>query len=231
MTFKFKHFEIQQDVNAHKVGTDSMLLGALAKGNFSRILDIGTGTGVLALMAAQNHPGATITAIEPDLPSFEEGKSNFEKSSFSDRIHPVNSTLQYFGSMERFDLIISNPPYFLNSSLSEDPDRNRARHANDLPIYELYECVADLLAEDGEFHVIIPYDLETPHVKRAFDNDLYVKKVVHLMSPNGSVKRSILVFSELEVDPEITEFQIRDDQGNYTAEYKELTKEFHGVEL
>ena len=231
MNFKFKHFEIQQAINAHKVGTDSMLLGALAKGNFTRILDIGTGTGILALMAAQNHPKASVTAIEPDLPSYEEAINNFQNSPFSDRILGINSTLQYFGSMEKFDLIISNPPYFQNAYLSEDPDRNRARHTSDLPIYELYEFAADLLAEGGEMHVIIPFELETTHVERAFDNDLFVKKVVHSISPNGTTKRSILVFSEEEVDPEVSQFQIRQNDGNYTSEYKELTKEFHGVEL
>ena len=190
--FKFRQFTIIQSVNPHKVGTDSMLLGAWTKTNALRILDIGTGTGILALMMAQNHPSANITAIEPQTDAFDEAVLNFQNSPFRDRILPINTSLQNFSSLEKFDLIICNPPYFENNYLSDNHARNLARHTHDLPVYELYEHVSNLLTDHGKFNLIIPSDNEYQHLRRAHLEKLFPQKIVRTTKPNGTFKRTII---------------------------------------
>ena len=229
--FRFKQFNIVQDANPQKIGSDSMLLGAWTKGDYKRILDIGTGTGILALMMAQHHPNATITAIEPQIESFEEAVLNFKSSPFSNRILPIQSKLQQFGSMEKFDLIISNPPYFSNSFLSNDNSRNKARHTVDLSTNELYENASELLSETGYFNVITPFDSEKEHIERAFDNDLFIKKILHTQKVDGTKIRSLISFSFEDVEPEISSMIVKDSSNNYSDEYIRLTKEFYFKEL
>jgi tRNA1Val (adenine37-N6)-methyltransferase len=228
--FKFKQFEIIQNANPQKVGTDSMLLGAWSKGNFKRILDIGTGTGILALMMAQKFDAAEITAIEPN-PSSQEALLNFRASIFSDRILSINSTIQQFGSIDKFDLIICNPPYFNGTYLSEQEDRNTARHTLNLPAFELFESAADLLSAEGRFNLVIPFDIETEYIERAFDHDLFIQEILHTLSPNGTKKRSLISFGFEDVAPAITELLVKDAANNYSAKYIALTKDFYFKEL
>ncbi len=229
--FKFKQFSIHQEINAQKIGTDSMLLGAWTTGNFNRILDIGTGTGILALMQAQKNPQAEVTAIEPDLESLNEARENFGNSPFKSRIMAVHSPLQQFGAMEKFDLIISNPPYFENAFLSEDADRNRARHTEDLPVHELYECSAALLAENGTFAVVIPFEEEHNHLHRAFHEGLYASKILRTIRKDGTFKRSLIAYSFDDKAPELTEMLVKDSNNRYSTEYITLTKDFYLKDL
>lgn len=230
--FRFKQFTIHQAINPQKVGTDSMLLGAWVEGNFNRILDIGTGTGILALMMAQKNTAAQITAIEPDLDSVEEAKENFLSSPFSGRIMAINTALQHFGSLDKFDLIISNPPYFENAFLSEDEDRNRARHTQELPVHELYECVADLLNEDGVFALIIPFEEEENHLKRAFYKDLFAKKIMRTVREDGSFKRSLIQFSfEEREEVYVDKLLVKGSDNRYSERYIEMTKDFYYKDL
>lgn len=158
--FKFKQFSIQQAHNSHKIGTDSMLLGAWVNGNFNSILDIGTGTGILALMLTQKNPLAQVVAIEPHFESWQEAQSNFLAAPFNNKPLAIQTKLQDFNTTQQFDLIITNPPYFQNAFLSEDVDRNRTRHTVELPLEELYENVKNLLADHGIFACVIPFDEE-----------------------------------------------------------------------
>ena len=229
--FKFKQFEIIQEANPQKVGTDSMLLGAWTTGDFSRILDIGTGTGILALMLAQKYKQANITAIEPDLASVQEATLNFKNSNFSERILAIQTSLQQFGSLDKFDLIISNPPYFDGTFLSQDIHRNRARHQDNLRIDELYECAAELLSVNGRFNVIIPFDIETEHIERAFDQDLFIQEITHTLSPDGSKKRSLISFGFEDVDPKIDQILVKNNKNQYSQDYIDLTKDFYLKDL
>ena len=229
--FQFKQFTITQDVNPQKVGTDSVLLGAWTSGDYSRILDIGTGTGILALMMAQTFENAEITAIEPDLQSLNEAKLNFNESIFSNRIMAIHAPLQSFGAIEKYDLIICNPPYYDGSYISEDPNRNRARHTSELRIDELYEFASDLLSEDGKMNVIVPYTEETEHIERAFDNDLYVQKILHTVKSDGSKKRTLISFGFEEIDPDVRQMLVKDENNNYSKEYIELTEAFYTKDL
>lgn len=229
--FRFKQFTIKQDVNPQKVGADSMLLGAWIKGDYQRILDIGTGTGILALMLAQKNPQAQITAIEPDFLSLEEAQENFQQSPFKQRIMGVHAPLQQFGSLEKFNLIISNPPYFENAFLSPDNDRNRARHTADLPVNELYECAADLLAEDGFLALIIPFEAEKEHLQRAWEEDLYPAEIMRTVREDGSFKRSLILFTFEEKSPKLSEICVKNSQNQYDEAYIELTQDFYFNDL
>ena len=225
--FKFKKFEIIQESNPQKVGTDSMLLGAWTKGKFNRILDIGTGTGILALMCAQKFTTADITAIEPDLPSFEEANQNFKSSIFSERILGINAALQNFDTLEKFDLIICNPPYFDGSYLSEDLNRNRARHQSELKTDELYEHSSDLLTENGKLNLVIPYAMLTEHLERAFDNELFLQNILISLSPDGTKKRAFISLGNNAIEPHEESIIVKDSSNQYSSKYIELTKEFY----
>ena len=233
--FKFKQFEIIQKQNPQKVGTDSMLLGAwtsqIVDRPVSRILDIGTGTGILALMMAQSFLQANITAIEPMKEAELEANLNFKSSPFSNRILSIYTKLQDFGAMEKFDLIICNPPYYDGTFKSENVNRNQARHNDHLPPHELYECVAELLSPNGWFNLILPYSVITEHIERAFDNALFLQNILHTIKEDGERKRSILSFGFNEVDPTENELIVKYKDGSYSQAYIKLTEAFYRKDL
>lgn len=230
--FTFKQFTIHQEVNAQKVGSDSMLLGAWIEGEFNRILDIGTGTGILALMLAQKNPNATITAIEPDSASLDEAHLNFKSSKFAHQFLAVHARLQAFGAMEKFDLIVCNPPYFENAFLSANEDRNRTRHTNDLPVHELYEYATDLLTEDGFLAIVIPSDEEFNHLKRAAHEGLYPVKILRTIREDGTFKRSLITFSFHDgINPDENDLLVKNGKNQYSDAYIALTKDFYLKDL
>ncbi len=152
--FKFKGFTVFHDRCAMKVGTDGVLLGAWARGG-ARILDVGTGSGLIALFMAQRFPQAAITAIDIDAESVQQARENFLASPHGDRIVAVEVPLQGFRE-GKYDAIVCNPPFFVNSLRNPDRRKAQARHADTLPFRDLFEGVDALLGEDGEFSVIIP---------------------------------------------------------------------------
>ncbi len=231
-SFHFKQFAIQQKTNPQKVGTDSMLLGAWVQGSFSTILDIGTGTGILALMLAQKNLNATITAIEPDFNSFNEAVLNFDNSIFSSKINPINCFLQDYTPSKKFDLIISNPPYFENSTLSKNSAKNRARHTNELPIHELYEHVNKLLKENGKFALVIPYQDEEKHLLNGSKEGLFPEKILRTTRSNKTYKRSLILFSKREsLHAKVDSMLVKNEKNIYSKEYIEITKAFYAKDL
>src|SRR5664279_5608176 len=156
--FSFKQFTIYQDKSAFKVGTDGVLLGAYADlTRVINILDIGSGTGLLSIMLAQRCE-AMITAIEPDHDSFIQSCENVNLVEWQNRIKIINSALQNFNSEnEKFDLIVSNPPYFTDSLKSPDPRKSAARHNDSLSSDDLLKGVIRLMKHDGRFQLILPY--------------------------------------------------------------------------
>lgn len=233
--FKFQQFEIIQEANPLKVGTDSMLLGAWTAKSYSqqpsRILDIGTGTGILALMMAQSFDSTSITAIEPVAECIQEAQMNFSNSIFSNRIMAIETPLQSFGALEKFDLIICNPPYYDGSYRSEDEARNIARHTTDLSVYELYEHAAELLAEHGRMNLVIPTDELSNHLERAFDHDLFLQEILHTVKENGERKRALISLGLAEIDPTEEILLVKDSKNEYSPEYIALTKPFYGKNL
>ena len=153
--FDFKQFSICQDQCAMKVGTDGVLLGAWADGG-RRILDIGTGTGIIALMMAQRFPDAAIDAIEIDHDACRQAAGNIAATPFADRIRIHECPIQHFQPTMRYDVIVSNPPYFINSMKNPDKKRATARHTDTLSPRDLFMAAEKMLDENGIFSIIIP---------------------------------------------------------------------------
>ena len=155
--FRFKQFAVRQDRCPMKVGTDGVLLGAWAevRPGDRRMLDVGTGTGLIALMLAQRS-AAWITAVDIDVECATQAAENFAASPWADRLDAVSVAVQRYDPVEKFDLIVSNPPYYVDSLLSPDEGRNTARHAAGLPFGELAAAVVRLLSPGGRFALVLP---------------------------------------------------------------------------
>ena len=226
--FRFKQFAVEQDDVAMKVGTDGVLLGAWAAcDGAKRILDIGTGTGVIALMLAQRNPEAQIQAVEIDETATRRARSNFDMSPWAERLEVVCCAVQEFNPAEKFDLIISNPPYFVDSLLPPDAKRSTARHTHDLSFEELDKAACQLLADEGKFALILP-TTEFEKYLAITQLSLVRRCDVHPIE-GGEVKRIMAEFAKQKVGETILEnISIeRGRRGDYTEEYRTLTKDFY----
>ena len=228
--FRFKQFTVVQEKAAMKVGTDGVMLGAWASiSDANRILDIGSGTGLIALMLAQRC-NATIDAVEIDEPSAQQAKENVASSEWSDRVNVICSSFQHFArdANEKYDLIVSNPPYFVNSLKSPEVARTVARHNELLPHDELIEGINTLLAETGKFAGIFPYIEGNIFVVKAANYGLFCTKRVNVLGKvRGPVKRLLLEFERKPKALVEETFCIRGDNSEYTVEYIQLTKDFY----
>jgi tRNA1Val (adenine37-N6)-methyltransferase len=218
-----------------KVGTDGVLLGAWASltGCEGRILDVGTGTGLIALMAAQRTTGTLIDAIEIDPAAAEQARQNAEDSPWADRISIEAVSLQEFSERAdrpQYDHILSNPPYFVDSLRSPDAGREAARHAGWLTYDELVAGVVRLLTPDGRFSVIFPYEESAIFVVRAAIEGLYCVRRTHVhTTPGRPVKRVLLNFSRtrpVSVEEETLVIENVDRNG-YSDAYRQLTRDFY----
>lgn len=230
--FIFKQFEIHQDRCAMKIGTDSVLLGSWAsiENNPSSILDIGAGTGVLALMMAQRHQSETIDAIEIDDDAYEQCVENFEQSPWGDRLFCYHASLEEFVDEieDRYDLIISNPPFYNDTYKSENEQRDLARFSDAMPFRHLIESVSKLLSKNGWFSVVIPFSKEKDFIVLASKEHLFPNRILRMKgSPSSEIKRSLIEFSFQETDAEIQELIIETSRHQYTDDYIKLTKEFY----
>ncbi|XOV67366.1 MAG: tRNA1(Val) (adenine(37)-N6)-methyltransferase [Fluviicola sp.] len=236
--FRFKQFSIQQEKSAMKVGTDAMLLGSLVEANEPKeIFDIGTGTGVIALMLAQRFSEAKITAIEIDTLSYMEAYDNFFNSPWKERLIAVNRNLFDYTPNIQFDLIVSNPPYYQTRLENQDARKSQARHESALPMEEMLEKVANLLSDKGTFWVIIPSEVNDRWIRSATKFGLKCRTNISIIGKEGgTVKRNILEFQTTAAHFEPVEIlkktmTIRNSEGAYTNEYIELTREFHYNDL
>lgn len=228
--FCFKHFRIEQSRCAMKVGTDGVLLGAWAAVESAKsCLDIGTGTGVLALMVAQRNKDISVVAIELDNEAVIQAKENVATSPWLNRIDVVHADVRSYCADKTFDLIISNPPYFNASLKSADAHRSLARHTTSLSYKELLSCVRDLLAPQGIFSLILPYDVCTEFIDLAKSHNLFCSRLCKVMPlTNANPKRALMEFSFSDSDTILEELVIESGGRHcYSAEYKELTKEFY----
>lgn len=233
MPFLFKQFSIEQDRCAMKVGTDGVLLGAWAplfKEPFS-VLDIGTGTGLIALMIAQRSHAEHIEAIEIDPEAYEQAVENFENSPWNDRLFCFHSSLDDFMDElqdEEYDLIVSNPPFYSESVTSGNESRDRARQNASLPFEDLCEAASLLLSEDGIFAVILPYKEEETFLEIARNNELYPFQITRVKgTPESEVKRSLIAFSHIPKEPKVDILVIETTRHNYTDDYRKLTEDFY----
>lgn len=228
--FTFKQFTIHQEKATFKVGTDGVLLGASADiTGVNRILDIGTGTGLLAIMLAQRCD-AEIVAIEPDHESYNEACINVQHCKWNNRIKVENTTLQEYDSHNtKFDLIISNPPFFSDSLKNPDSRKSFARHNDSLTSSDILNCAAGLLNDDGHLHLILPYIEGNIFIAEASKYDLYCNKVLKIRPlPTAEIKRLILTFGRQRIKPSEKFLTIEHGpRHDFTEDYKNLTKDYY----
>lgn len=231
--FKFKQFVVEQGQTAMKVGTDGCLLGAWANHSSpNRILDIGTGTGVVALMLAQRFSEAVIQAVELEAAASKQARSNFEESPWKDRILLEHSSIQDFASREQFDLIVSNPPFFPEGdfSLAEGEARQMARSTGSLSYSELLAAAARLLAPQGRFQLILPANLQEGFSQLAKEVGLFAEQICWIQPlPDRQANRVLLSYSFNEKKTEEQQLIIRlssQQKHHHSAEYVELLKDF-----
>ncbi len=229
--FKFKQFTIIQNKSAMKVGTDGVLLGAWANCNHAKnILDIGTGTGLIALMLAQKSQ-AKIDAVEINISAVEEAKLNIQNSPWQNRISVFHTSFQEFAqnSKKKYDLIVSNPPYFTQSKKAQQLARTYARHNDSLSAADLYKGVSLLLADKGELNIIIPADDFTKYIEAASIVQLYCTKILWVEpTPKTPPKRVLLAFEKFDCGcSENTIIIESNGRHQYSDDYKELTKDYY----
>ena len=231
-SFAFKQFTIKQNLCAMKVGTDAVLLGAWVNPQQAkRILDIGTGTGIIALMLAQKS-NASIVAIDIDELAIQQAKENRDACPFKNEIEISLNSVQQFAlnTSQHFDLIVTNPPYFEQSLKSADEQRSHARHADVLPFEELLEAVKKLLAEKGKFCVILPRLEAEKFTSLAEKKGLHLSKLLRIKSRTDKpeAKRHIMQFEFVATEFSESTLVIEEEvRHQYTDEYKELTKNYY----
>lgn len=225
-SFRFKQFEIQQSKDVFRVGTDGVLLGAFSDVvDASRVLEIGTGTGLISLMLAQRNLSAQFLGIDINQEAVSLTKINFERSPFGSRLKSRCQDFKSFETEDKFDLIVSNPPYFEASDSEKD---KLARQTVELNFIQLISRSVTLLSEKGILSVIIPSESGTGFIKTAEDNSLYLIRKINIRGiANSKIKRLILEFSLAEKKFQEIDFTIEKSPRMYSDEYLELTKEFH----
>ncbi|MDX1446815.1 tRNA1(Val) (adenine(37)-N6)-methyltransferase [Lishizhenia sp.] len=228
MIFNFKHFSIEQSNAVLKVGTDAFVLGAFFEASSPKnILDIGAGTGVLSLIAAQKFQNANIDAIEIDAESARLAAKNFGNSPWTDRLYIHHSSLQDFTTSKTYDLIVSNPPFFENSSAADTEVKNRVKHNGGLSASELIEKVDRFLSEEGECWLILSVDFMRNYLKEIERFKLNIVQEISVFGKPEFLKRKILVLSKKPSHKQKIDFTIRNKEGKYSDEYIALTKELH----
>ena len=217
--FQFKQFTICQDLCAMKVGTDGVLLGAWANGG-KRILDAGTGTGIIALMMAQRYPNAVVTAIDIDEGAVKQAQQNVAQSPFAQQITVLHNTLQEHQG--EYDAIISNPPFFIDSLAAPDEQRNVARHTQTLTYTELMQAAWRLLSDEGELSVVVPFDYRKRMEDEAIFVGFFPSKVCAVKTTERKpAKRYLLSFKKHPCRCEQEQLTIGSEM------YQKLTKEFY----
>lgn len=230
-TFKFKQFSLSDDKSAMKIGTDAVLLGAWTNvGNAKQILDIGTGCGILALMLAQRSE-AGIDAVEIDPASADEAIHNFKLSPWSGRFQVYREDIRLFAEKisKKYDLIISNPPFFSNSLKSPYPVRNISKHDELLKLEEIFRIANHLLNPGGNFSMILPYPNSSWILDPSKNFSLFLTRLVKIYpKPGKECNRILLEFSNIAATKYRESWlEIRDNQGRYTADYKKLTGDYY----
>jgi tRNA1Val (adenine37-N6)-methyltransferase len=233
MIFKFKKFSVEQSQSAMKVGTDGVLLGAWTPLHNQpyNILDIGTGTGLIALQLAQRSTAEQIDALEIDDLAFEEAVTNFENSPWGDRLFCFHAGLDEFVAEpeETYDCIVCNPPFYTDQNKSGDSQRDTARQEDALPFDELVAAVSVLLSDEGIFSVIIPYKEEEKFIQLAKNSGLFPFKITRVQgNATAEIKRSLLAFTRNQPENITTnQLTIEISRHQYTPEYQLLTQDFY----
>ena len=230
--FRFKQFAVRQDATPMKVGTDGVLLGAWAsaEAGVRRVLDIGTGTGLVALMLAQRAPQAQVVGI--DVEEVVEAQANAAASPWAGRVEMLRTAVQEFAPAEGFDLVVSNPPFFAGSLTCPDAGRTTARHTVRLSFEELRDAAVRLLNPGGRFAVVLPTDAAAHFIALCCGSLPLVRRTDVRTTPRRPAKRTLLEFMALPLSeapqPELSELTVGTGESEcYTPEYRALTRDFY----
>lgn len=227
--FSFKQFTIYHDRCAMKVGSDGVLLGAWADVTGAEtVLDVGTGTGLIALMLAQRSSTARIDAIDVDNGAFEQAEYNISQSPWSDRISVFRNSLQDFRPGKTYSLIVSNPPFFTNSLKAPDAVRSLARHSDSLPLDVLLNASAELLVDGGRMCVVLPVAEGERFVRMAAEVGLGCRRLVRVFPmPHLPVKRLLIELVKGDAETENSDLVIEQERHVYSDAFSALAKEFY----
>lgn len=230
--FRFKAFEVYHDRCAMKIGTAGVLLGSWVEvsSNPFSVLDIGAGTGVLALMMAQRTSAQVIDAMEIEPDAYEQCVENFERSPWNDRLFCYHADFTEFAEEidDQYELIISNPPFFTEATASSDLKRDQARRSASLPFSDLLLGVSKLLSSQGQFNTIVPYKEHHNFITLAKDLGLFPCRMTFVKgTPDSDIKMVLLAFSFAETTIRINELTIELKRHQYTEDYINLTKDFY----
>lgn len=226
--FRFKQFSVRHDRCAMKVGTDGVLLGAWGCVEGHSILDVGTGTGLIALMAAQRNPDAHVVGIDIDESAIVQARENVAESPFGRRIECILQDVLTFEPGVSFDAILCNPPFFTEDTLPDDKGRALARNNVSMPFSLLIRKVATLLAENGIFALIVPSALVLEIVGLCLENELHLVRrcQVHTTAKKPP-RRTLLEFSRHDRNCDMQTLCLVADNGGRSQQYQELTKDFY----
>lgn len=229
--FRFKQFTVFQDSCAMKVGTDGVLLGAWTNVNkCNHILDVGVGTGLVALMLAQRNKDACIYAIDIDDDCVAQAHKNIENSPFAEQIGVEKKSFQEYAATtnHRYDLIVSNPPYFQNALKSPSRSRNYARHNDSLSFFEIMSQGASLLNEDGRIALILPHDFKQQLLEHAATVHLFANRITNVFPlQHKSAKRLLIELGRQDKGCIENNLTIELSRHHYTDEFIALTKSFY----
>lgn len=231
--FKFKKFDVRQEKSAMKVNTDSVLLGSWVEvGGVQKILDIGTGTGLIALMMAQRNDQAAIHGVEVDEDAYQEAKDNFAQATWNHRLEAFHEPIQTFShDLAPYDLIICNPPFFTGGTLSENQKRSSVRHTVKLPNNELLRSVRRLLSKDGRFAVVLPYIEGLRFIEMAKTHGFCLHRQADVYPRDDRDVNRLLIEMGLNSCDTLDASKIviykSDASREYTSSYKELTSDFY----
>lgn len=225
-SFQFRQFTVWQDRCAMKVGTDGVLIGAWAQGG-KRILDIGTGTGLVAMMMAQRFGDAAIDTIDVDAVACGQAQENIDKAGLSDRIHVLHTPLQAHNGT--YDAIVSNPPFFENSLKAPDDRRTMARHADSLPVADIFRCACRMLSDSGHFSAIIPSAMFERYEEEAAMQGFFLTRLCEVRTvERKQAKRFMVTYSKTPNETvEIEEHVLMAADGSRSEWYSRLTRDFY----
>ncbi len=230
MAFQFKQFKVEDDQSAMKVGTDGVLLGAwIETKNARQILDIGTGSGLIALMMAQKSK-AQINAIDIDKQSAKQAQSNFQKSPWKAQLNAEHISLQEFckNATQKYDLIVSNPPFFVNSLKSPSNNKNRSKHTDELTYEELVHGITNFLTSKGRACLILPYAESKLFVNIALVENIYLNKRLKIRpKATKEINRVLMEFSFHKTKLKENEIYLREENNKFSEDYDSLCKNYY----
>lgn len=229
--FQFKQFRIHQEKTAMKVNTDGVLLGAWTNVDGAKtVLDIGAGTGIISLMIAQRS-GANITGIEIEKNAAEEAVQNVKNSKWCDRVSIQHISFQDFAAntQHKFDLIVSNPPFFSNSVRNINPHLSVARHNHLLPFEDIIEGAKKLFSETGKLSLILPFDSANGFIEKARKENLFLCRLTEVKPfPDKKPNRCLMEFGSETLVLQKTQMPVFDETGkDYSDEFKLLARDFY----